>query len=93
MYTNSNLDHFIALHEFIFIDPLNCMGAFVFSAYTFQLTTITDHSTTLIDNSFFNFIEYFIITGNAVYNPTDHLPNLLFVLNKFKFRLTLNKIV
>ena len=36
----------------------------------------------MIDNIFFNSIEHFIISGNLVYDLTDHLPNFI-ILNKF----------
>ena len=47
-----------------------------------QPTRITDHSSTLIDNIFFNSIEHFIISGNVVYDLTDHLPNFI-IFDKF----------
>ena len=40
-----------------------------------QPTRITDHSATLIDN-------IFVISGNIVYDLTDHLPNFL-IMDKF----------
>ena len=47
-----------------------------------QPTRITDHSATLIDNIFFNSLEHFTISGNLIYDLTDHLPNFL-VVSKF----------
>ena len=44
-----------------------------------QPTRITDHSATLIDNIFFNSLEHFTISGNLIYDLTDHLPNFLLV--------------
>ena len=43
---------------------------------------ITDHSATLIDNIFFNSITHHTISGNIVYDLSDHLPNFL-IINKF----------
>jgi hypothetical protein len=45
---------------------------------------ITDHSETLIDNIFLNSIEHFVISGNVVYDLTDHLPNFV-IFEKFSF--------
>ena len=55
---------------------------FFFQPYILQPTRITNHSTTLIDNIFFNSLEYFAISGNIIYDLTDHLPSFL-ILNKF----------
>ena len=40
------------------------------------------HSATLIDNIFFNSIAHHTISGNLIYDLSDHLPNFL-VINKF----------
>ena len=48
-----------------------------FQPLILQPTRITDHSATLIDNIFFNSLEHFTISGNIVYDLTDHLPNFL----------------
>lgn len=47
-----------------------------------QPTRITNHSATLIDNIFFNSLEHFTISGNIIYDLTDHLSNFL-IFNKF----------
>ena len=54
---------------------LNTLGSSFFFPLILQPTRITDHSATLIDNVFFNSLEYFTISGNIVYDVTDHLPN------------------
>ena len=61
---------------------LNIMGSNFFQPYILQPTRITDHSATLIDNIFFNSIEHFTISGNIVYDLTDHLANFL-IFDKF----------
>ena len=53
------------------------MGSYFFQPYISQPTRITDHSATLIDNIFLNTLEHFVISGNIVYDMTDHLPNFL----------------
>ena len=40
---------------------------------------ITYHSATLIDNIYFNSIEHVTISGNLIYDISDHLPNFLIV--------------
>ena len=61
---------------------LNSLGSLFFQPPILQPTRITDHSATLIDNIFFNSVEHLAITGNIVYDLTDHLPNFI-ILNKF----------
>ena len=61
---------------------LNTLGSSFFFPQILQPTRITEHSATLIDNIFFNSLEYFNISGNIVYDLTDHLPNFL-VFNDF----------
>ena len=56
---------------------LNTLGSFFFQPQILQPTRITDHSATLIDNIFFNSLEHNIISGNIVYDLTDHLPNFI----------------
>jgi hypothetical protein len=65
-------------------DFLNSLGSFFFQAQILQPTRITDHSVTLIDNIFLNSIEHFVISGNVVYDLSDHLPNFV-ILEKFSF--------
>ena len=61
---------------------INSLGSCFFQPQIFQPARITDHSATLIDNIFLNSIEHFIISGNLIYDLTDHLPNFI-ILNKF----------
>lgn len=48
---------------------INTLSSFFFQPQILQPTRITDHSSTLIDNIFFNSAEHFIIigSGNLVY--------------------------
>ena len=55
----------------------------VFKPHILQATRVTDHSATLIDNIFLNSLnEYFTISGNIIYDLTDHLSNFL-IINSF----------
>ena len=63
-------------------DFLNTMSSFCFQPQILQPTRITDHSATLIDNIFFNSLEHFTISGNVIYDISDHLPNFL-IFDKF----------
>ena len=61
---------------------LNTMGSYCYNPHILQPTRITDHSATLIDNVFFNSPSHHTISGNIVFDLTDHLPNFL-IVNKF----------
>ena len=61
---------------------LNTMGSYLFNPYILKPIRITHHSATLIDNIFFNSVSHPTISGNLVYDLTDHLPNFL-IVNKF----------
>ena len=61
---------------------LNSVRSHFFQPHILQPTRITNHSATLIDNIFFNSLEYFTISGNIIYDIPDHLPNFL-ILDKF----------
>jgi hypothetical protein len=65
---------------------MNILGTYFFQSYILQPTRITHNSETLIDNIFLNSIEHFTISGNLVYDLTDHLPNFL-IIKKFSFYL------
>ena len=53
-----------------------------FQPQILQPTRITDHTATLIDNIFLNSNkETFTISGNFIYDLTDHLPNFLIISN------------
>ena len=56
---------------------LNCLLSSHFLPHIVQPTRITDHSSTLIDNIFFNSLDYPCISGNIIYDLSDHLPNFL----------------
>ena len=58
---------------------MNILGTHFFLPHILQPTRITHHSETLVDNIFFNSIEHFTISGNLIYDLTDHLPNSIIV--------------
>ena len=61
---------------------LNTLGSYFFNPHILQPTRITHHTATLIDNVFLNSIYHHTISGNILYDLTDHLPNFL-IINKF----------
>ena len=58
---------------------LHTLESYFFNPHIIQPTRITDHSATLIDNIFFNSPTHHTISGNIVYDLTDHLPNFLII--------------
>ena len=72
-----NYESHIPTDEFI-----NSLGVFCFQPHIIQPTRITEHSATLIDNIYFNSIEHCCVSGNLLYDISDHLPNFL-IVNKF----------
>ena len=54
-------------------------GVFCFQPHFLQPSRITDHTATLTDNIYFNSIEHCCISGNWVWDISDHLPNFLFI--------------
>jgi len=60
-------------------DFLNTLGSSFFRPLLLQPTRITDHTATLIDNIFINTLDYSIISGNFIYDLSDHLPNFVIV--------------
>ena len=58
---------------------LNTLSSFFFQPQILQPTRITEHSATLIDNIFFNLLDHFVISGNLIYDLSDHLPNFLII--------------
>ena len=61
---------------------LNAMLTTNFQPQIIQPTRLTEHSATLIDNIFLNTNrEMFSISGNIIYDLTDHLPNFLITSN------------
>lgn len=65
-------------------DFINTLGSFFLEPHILKPTRITSHSSTLIDNIFFNSIEYQTISGNLLHDLTDHLPNFL-IIERFAF--------
>ena len=61
---------------------LNVPSFNFFQPRILQPTRTTDHSATSIDNIFLNSLEHLVISGNIVYDLTDHLPNFL-IMDKF----------
>ena len=59
-------------------DFLNALGSYCIQPHILQPTRITDHSATLID-VFLNSIEHYTVSGNIIYDITDHLPNFLII--------------
>ena len=58
-------------------DFINTLASFFYQPDILQPSRITDHTATLIDNIFLNSIEHFTISGNIVYDLTDHLANFI----------------
>jgi hypothetical protein len=58
---------------------LSTLGSFLFQPQILRPTRITDHSATLIDNIFLNSLDHNSISGNLVYDLSDHLPNFLII--------------
>ena len=56
----------------------NIHSSYFFQPQIIQPTRITNHSARLIDNIFFNSLEHHIVSGNIVYDLTDHLPNFVY---------------
>lgn len=72
-------------------DFINTLASYFFQPHIIKPTRITNHSATLIDNIFFNSIEHDVISGNFLYDLTDHLPNFL-VINDFPCLITQSNI-
>ena len=61
---------------------INTMNFLSFQPMITKPTTrITDHSATLIDHIFFNSLEYYTVSGNIIYDISDHLPNFVLIDN------------
>ena len=65
-----NTDSHTATEEFFVM-----ITSYYFSPHILQPTRITHHSATLIDNILFNSTEHHTVSGNIVFDLTDHLPN------------------
>jgi hypothetical protein len=55
---------------------INNLGTYFFQPHILQPTRITDHTASLIDNIFYNALEHFTLSGNIIYDVTDHLANI-----------------
>ena len=62
-------------------DVLDSLASILFIPYILQPTRITNHSKTLIDNIFSNFISPDIISGDIIATISEHLPQFSFVPN------------
>ena len=61
---------------------LDLITSYYLSPHILQPTRITHHPATLIDNILFNSTEHHTVSGNIVFDLTDHLPNFI-IINKF----------
>ena len=64
-------------------DFINILNSYFFEPHIIKPTRITDHTATLIDNIFFNSVDFDAISGNLIFDLTDHLSNLL-IINDLK---------
>ena len=60
-------------------DFVNTLASYYFQPNIIKPTRITDHSATLIDNIFFNSLDYEVISGNLLCELSDQLPNFLII--------------
>ena len=60
---------------------LDSLGSSSLLLFILQLTQLTGHSKTLIDNIFFNLISHDVISGNITATISDHLPQFLIAPN------------
>ena len=58
---------------------INTMCINFYEPHIIKPTIITYHTATLIDNIFFNSLDLFAISGNIIYDLSDHLPNFLII--------------
>lgn len=68
------------------------MVSYFYQPHILQPTRITEHSATLIDNIYFNSIEHNTISGNLLYDISDHLPNFL-IINKHQYMYGANRYI
>ena len=64
-------------------DFINTLNSYFFEPHIIKPTRITDHTATLIDNIFFNSVDFDAISGNLIFDLTDHLSNFL-IINDLK---------
>lgn len=72
-------------------DFINTLNTYFFEPHILMPTRITNHSATLIDNIFFNSIDFNTISGNILHDLSDHLPNFL-IVNQLNTYFPKNKI-
>ena len=79
-----------ALALFTFCVDKVDIGSYFLEPHILKPTRITSHSSTLIDNIFFNSIEYQTVSGNLLLDLTDHLPHFL-IIERFAFSIHKDK--
>ena len=67
-------------------DFINTLSSFFLEPHILRPTRITSQSSTLIDNIFFNSIEYQTVSGNLLHDLTDHLPHFP-IIERFAFSM------
>ena len=63
-----------------FIDSLS---SYMYLPYIFHPTRVTDHSQTIIDKIFSNYVPKEAVCGNLTFTISDHLPQVLFIPSMF----------
>ena len=58
---------------------VNTLSSYSFQPHILQPTRLTNYSATLIDNIFFNSLEYITHSRNILHDLSDHLPNFLII--------------
>ena len=64
-------------------DFINTLNSYFFEPHIIKPSRITDHTATLINNIFFNSVDFDAISGNLTFDLTDHLSNFL-IINDIK---------
>ena len=64
-----------------FAEYLDILSSYDFLPHIILPTRTTDISSTVIDNIFFNSIEYNIVSGNLTSSISDHFPQFLLLIN------------
>ena len=58
---------------------INTLDTYCFQSHIIKPTRITNHSATLIDHIYFNSLEHHTVSGNLLWDISDHLPNFLII--------------
>ena len=74
-----NIDLLKFSHNSLTSDFYNSLLSYAYLPFILQPTRISKDSYTLIDNIFFNTVEFQTISGNLSMNISDHLPQFLIV--------------